>query len=197
MSFRRAALESALATIFVAAFPLAALADPYLGFDVDASALDLAPGDPPTYAQSLLGVGAHGGYRLGNIAAELGYSTVRGEMAPNNIRLNKLSLDGLYYVPVGGGFLNLVFTGGAVETNFGDSNFITGIYQAKDNITKSFRQGDTVFGGDELDWRAGAGLSFPFAGFYEVHVITRYQPLFISGLANYDLSLSVGMNFYF
>ncbi|MGH6829112.1 MAG: outer membrane protein [Rhizomicrobium sp.] len=191
MSLRRAAL----AGLFLATPPLTALADPYLGFDLDAAALDLAPGDPATYPQSLLGVGAHGGYRFDNFAGELGYSTVRGEMTPDNIRLNQLTLDGLYYVPVGG-FLSLLFTGGAADTNYGDSTFTTSTYQAN-GTTKSVRQGNTVFGGNEFDWRAGAGLSFSLTDGYEVHFITRYQPLSMNRVANYQLSLNVGVNFYF
>jgi hypothetical protein len=173
-----------------------AAAAPYLGFDVDAKSLNLEPNQPATYPQSGLGVNLHGGYRYNNLAGELGYGFVRGEVAPNNLRLNQLTLDGLYYVPVGG-FLNLVLTAGAAETNYGDSSFITTSVQRSDGSTKSQRQGITQFGGDELDWRAGGGISFNLLEGYELHFLTRYQPLSLGRRADYALTVNVGMNFYF
>lgn len=173
-----------------------AQAAPYLGFDINAQSLNLEPNQPAVYPQSGLGVNLHAGYRFDNVAGELGYGFARGEVAPNNLRLNQLTLDGLYYVPVGG-FLNLVLTAGAAETNYGDSSFVTTIVQRDDGSTKSQRQGVTQFGGDEFDWRVGGGLSFSFLDAYEVHVLTRYQPLSLGDRASYALTLNAGMNFYF
>lgn len=174
----------------------AALAAPYLGFDIDAKSLNLEPSQSQGLPQNGLGVDLHGGYRFDNLAGELGYGYARGEVAPNNLRLNQLTLDGLYYVPVGG-FLNLVLTAGGADTNYGDSTFTTRQVSRSDGTTKTQRQGITQFGGNEFDWRAGGGLSFNFIDGYEVHFLTRYQPLSLGGRASYALTLNVGMNFYF
>ena len=139
----------------------------------------------------------HVGYRFDglNLAGELGYGTSRGKQDPDILRLNMLSADGLYYVPVGG-FLSLILTAGAAEVNYGDST--AGFFVTQTNgVTKTRRQGDTVFHGDEFDWRAGAGLSFALTDGYEIHFVTRYQPVSMNGLATNALSLDFGMNFYF
>ena len=109
--------------------------------------------------------------------------------------MNLLTADGLYYVPIGG-FLNLILTAGVAEMNYGDSVATFSVIQ-KNGVAKTVRTGNTVFRGDEFDWRAGGGLSFILTEGYEVHLITRYQPVSMRGLADYSLALDFGMNFYF
>jgi Outer membrane protein beta-barrel domain len=175
----------------------AAQAAPYAGIDLNASLLNLNPSDSSDYPQSTVGPQIHAGYRFdrANLAVELGYSTSRGEQDPDNLRLNMTTLDGLYYIPVGG-FVSIVLTGGMADMNYGDSTAIYTVYQ-KDDVSHQARTGITVFNGDEFDWRAGGGLSFAITDGYEVHFITRYQPVKMDGLADYSLSLNFGMNFYF
>jgi Outer membrane protein beta-barrel domain len=174
-----------------------AQAAPYAGIDLNASLLNLNPSDSSDYPQSTVGPQIHAGYRFdrANLAVELGYSTSRGEQDPDNLRLNMLTVDGLYYIPVGG-FVSIVLTGGMADMNYGDSTAIYTVYQ-KDDVSHQTRTGITVFNGDEVDWRAGGGLSFAITDGYEVHFITRYQPVSMEGLADYSLSLNFGMNFYF
>lgn len=175
----------------------AAQAAPYAGIDLNANLLNLNPAASSTYPQTTVGPDLHLGYRFDNLhlAGELGYGTSKGRQDPDNLRLNMLSVDGLYYVPIGG-FMNLVLTGGAVEMNYGDSTATSVVYQ-KNGVSHTARQGNTIFHGDELDWRGGAGLSFFLTDGYEVHFITRYQPVAMRGIADYSLSLNFGMNFYF
>jgi hypothetical protein len=172
-------------------------AAPYAGIDLNANLLNLAPAEALTYPQSTVGPDFHLGYRFDNLnlAAELGYGTGRGEQDPDNLRIDTLTFDGLYYVPVGG-FVNIIFTGGMADMNYGDSTATYYVYQ-KGGINRTARVGITAFHGDEVDWRAGTGLSFLLADDYEVHFITRYQPVSMNGMANYSLSLSFGMNVYF
>lgn len=188
-------LIAAAATLFLLSG--AAQAAPYVGIDLNANLLNLNQSDSSDYPQTTVGPDFHVGYRLDefNLAGELGYSTSRGEQDPDNLRLNMLSLDGLYYVPVGG-FVKLILTGGMADMNYGDSTATYSVYQ-KDGFSHQARQGNTVFQGDEVDWRAGAGLSFAITDGYELHFITRYQPVSMKGLADYSLSLNFGMNFYF
>lgn len=172
-------------------------ASPYAGIDVDADLVNLKPSAPSAYPQSTIGPFLHVGYLFDdlNLAGELGYGTSRGQQEPDNFRLDTLSLDGLYYVPIGG-FVNLILTGGMADMNYGDSTATFSIYQ-KGGYNRTTRTGITQFSGDEIDWRAGTGLSFTLASGYELHFITRYQPLAMNGLSDYSLSLTFGMNFYF
>jgi hypothetical protein len=172
-------------------------AAPYAGIDLNANLVNLNPADPSTYPQSTVGGAIHAGYLFDNLnlAGELGYGTSRGQQEPDNLRSDILSLDGLYYVPVGG-FVNLILTAGMADMNYGDSTATFAIYQ-KGGFNRTARTGITIFHGDEVDWRAGTGLSFTLADGYELHFITRYQPVTMNGLANYSLSLTFGMNFYF
>jgi len=172
-------------------------ASPYAGVDLNSDLLNLNSADSSLFPQSMVGPDFHVGYRFDglNLAAELGYGTGRGKQDPDILRLNRLSADGLYYVPVGG-FLSLVLSAGGAEVNYGDST-ATFIVNQTNGVTKTFRQGNTVFHGDEFDWRAGAGLSFALTDSYEIHFLTRYQPVSMKGLADYSLSLDFGMNFYF
>ena len=188
-------LFAAAAAFFL--LPGAAQAGPYLGFDVNANLLNLDPNDSSTYPQTGIGPDLHVGYRFDdlNLAGELGYGTSRGHQDPDNLRMDLLTADGLYYVPIGG-FLNLLVTAGVADMNYGDSTATFSVFQ-KNGVNKTARTGNTVFQGDEFDWRAGGGVSFILTEGYEVHAITRYQPVSMRGLANYSLSLDFGMNFYF
>jgi hypothetical protein len=175
----------------------AANAAPYVGLDANASLLNLNSSDSSDYPQTTVGPQIHAGYRFDqlNLAGELGYSTSRGNQDPDNLRLNLLTLDGLYYVPIGG-FVSFIVTGGMADMNYGDSTATYSVYQ-KDGTSHQARQGITEFNGDEIDWRAGGGLSFAITDGYEIHLITRYQPVSMKGLADYALTLNFGMNFYF
>lgn len=186
-------LTAAVAALFL--LPGAAQAAPYAGIDLNANLLNLNSADPSTYPQSTIGPAIHVGYRFDNLAGELGYSTSRGQQDPDNLRLNMLSADALYYVPVGG-FLNLVLTAGGAEVNYGDSTSNSFVY-LKGGNTRTYRQGDTIFHGDEFDWRVGGGLSFNITQGYELHFLGRYQPVSMHGLSDYSAGLDFGMNFYF
>jgi hypothetical protein len=188
-------LFAAAAVFFL--LPGAAHAAPYLGLDLNANLLNLNPADPSAYPQTAIGPDFHVGYRFDNLnlAGELSYGSSRGQQDPDNFRMNLLTADGLYYVPIGG-FLNLILTAGVADMNYGDSIATFSVFQ-KNGVDKTVRTGNTVFQGDEIDWRAGGGLSFILTEGYEVHFITRYQPVSMHGLADYSLSLDVGMNFYF
>jgi hypothetical protein len=175
----------------------AAQAAPYVGLDLNANLLNLNQADSSTYPQSTIGPDIHVGYRFDNLnlAGELGYGTSRGEQDPDNLRIDMLTADALYYVPIGG-FVNWIVTAGGAEMNYGDSTATYSVYQ-KNDVNHTLRTGNTVFHGDEFDWRAGTGLSFILTEGYEIHFITRYQPVSMKGLADYSLGASFGMNFYF
>jgi opacity protein-like surface antigen len=175
----------------------AALASPYVGFNLNANLLDMNQANASSFPQTTLGPDFHAGYRFDNLnlAGELGYGISRGDQTPDNLRINMLTADALYYVPIGG-FLNVVLTAGMAEVNYGDSQATFSVVQ-ENGQTKSVRTGNTIFGGNELDWRVGTGLSFAFTDGYEVHLLTRYQPLSMGDRTNYSLSAGFGMNFYF
>ena len=63
-----------------------------------------------------------------NLAGELGYGTSRGEQDPDNLRIDMLTADALYYVPIGG-FVNWIVTAGGAEMNYGDSTATYSVYQ--------------------------------------------------------------------
>lgn len=188
-------LLAAAAAFFL--LPVAAQAAPYVGLDLNANLLNLNPADPSTYPQTTIGPNFHVGYRFDNLnlAGELGYGSNRGRQDPDNLRMNLLTADGLYYVPIGG-FLNLILTAGVADMNYGASTATYSVIQ-KNGLNRTVRTGNTIFQGDEFDWRGGAGLSFVLTEGYEVHLITRYQPMTMHGVADYSLSLDFGMNFYF
>jgi opacity protein-like surface antigen len=191
----KSSLVIAAASLFL--WSSGAVASPYAGIDLDADLVNLNSADSSLYPQSAVGPQVHVGYRFDglNLAAELGYGSDRGKQDPDILRLNNLSLDGLYYVPLGG-FLSLVLTAGGAEVNYGDSEPIFTVSQIN-GVNKTFRTGNTIFHGDEFDWRAGAGVSFALTDGYEIHFLTRYQPVSMGGLSNYSLALDFGMNFYF
>ena len=188
-------LIAAAAALFL--LPGAAQAAPYVGLDLNANLLNLNQADSSTYPQTTIGPDLHVGYRFDNLnlAGELGYGTSRGEQDPDNLRIDMLTADALYYVPIGG-FVNWIVTAGVADINYGDSTATFSVYQ-KNDVNRTARTGNTVFHGDEFDWRVGTGLSFILTQGYEIHFITRYQPISMHGLSDYSLSLAFGMNFYF
>ncbi len=181
-----------LAGLF-ALLPLSAAdAAVYGGLDLVANSIDFKSTAPSLFAESLLGPTIHIGDHFSRFAVELGYGTVRHTFQQTDLRINRLTGDGLAYVPVGG-FLNIVLTAGLSQANFGASDYTHQSY-LKNGIIKQARVPATLLHGDQINWRGGAGLSFSFAGGYEFHVIGRYEPLTMSGLANSALSLNTGFN---
>jgi hypothetical protein len=181
-----------LATLF-ALLPLsAAQAAVYAGADLDIDSTDFKNSAPQIFPQSTIGPDVHVGYHFASWAVELGYGTTHKAFQDTELRFNRLTGDGLMYVPLGG-FLNLILTAGVSDTNSGASTFTHKAYQ-QDGIDKVTRVPTPLLTGDEINWRAGTGLSFSFGGGYEFHVIGRYEPLTVNGLSNYALSMSTGFN---
>src|SRR5665213_110855 len=179
-----------LATFF-ALLPLsAAQAAIYAGADLAIDSTDLKSSAPQIFPESSIGPGVHLGYHFANWAVELGYGTTHKAFQATELRFNRLTGDGLMYVPLGG-FLNLIVTAGMSDTNFGASTFTHKSYQ-QDGIDKTTRVPTPLVGGDEFNWRGGTGFSFSFGGGYEFHVIGRYEPLSMKGLSNYALSMDTG-----
>mgnify|MGYP001548770133 CR=1 FL=1 len=170
----------------------AAQAAIYAGADLAVDSTDLKNSASDLYPESTIGPDVHLGYHENSWAVELGYGTTHKAFQETELRFNRLTGDGLVYVPLGG-FLNFLVTAGMSETNFGASTFQHKSYQQA-GIDKTTRVATTVLNGDELDWRAGTGLSFSFGGGYEFHVIGRYEPLTMKGLSNYALSMDTGFN---
>jgi hypothetical protein len=170
----------------------AAQAAIYAGLDLAVDSTDLKSSAPSVFPESTIGPEAHLGYHATGWAVELGYGTTHKAFQATELRFNRLTGDGLMYVPLGG-FLNLIVTAGMSDTNFGASTFKDKSYQ-QNGIDKTTRVATTLLGGDEFNWRGGAGFSFSFGGGYEFHVIGRYEPLGMKGLANYDLSMDTGFN---
>src|ERR1700760_3814633 len=81
----------------------------------------------------------YAGYHLDSFAVELGYGTTRKSEQDTDLRFDRLTADGLYYVPVGG-FLNLVLTGGVTQDNYGASTFTKKSY-TQDGTVKDTRVG--------------------------------------------------------
>jgi hypothetical protein len=184
---------SILAVLAFSLLPLsAAQAAVYAGLDLSVASTDLKDSTSNLYPESSIGPGVHLGYHGNDWAVELGYGTTHKALQETEIRYNRLTGDGLVYVPLGG-FLNLLVTAGLSDDNFGASTFQHKSYQ-QDGIDKSTRVATTVLTGDELNWRGGAGFSFSFGGGYEFHVIGRYEPLTMKGLSNYALSMDTGFN---
>ena len=181
-----------LASLF-ALLPLsAAQAAVYAGADLAVDSTDLKSSASDLFPESTIGPNVHLGYHLTNWAVELGYGTTHKQFQETELRFNRLTGDGLVYVPLGG-FLNFLVTAGMSDTNFGASTFQHKSYQ-QNGIDKIARVTTTVLNGDQINWRGGAGLSFSFGGGYEFHVIGRYEPLTMKGLSNYALSMNTGFN---
>jgi hypothetical protein len=170
----------------------AAQAAIYAGADLAVDSTDLKNSTSDLYPESTIGPDVHLGYHANGWAVELGYGTTHKAFQETELRFNRLTGDGLVYLPLGG-FLNFLVTAGMSETNFGASTFQHKSYQQA-GIDKTTRVATTVLNGDEFDWRAGTGLSFSFGGGYEFHVIGRYEPLTMKGLSNYALSMDTGFN---
>jgi hypothetical protein len=174
----------------------AAGAEPYVGLDSNRYSLTLSNSASQLTPQSAAGEDIHIGDRFGNLAGELGYgtSTSYSNLSLDNLHLTRLTADGIFYLPVAGG-LNILLTAGGARTNYGISTYARNYYQL-DNKTKSNNADAPVISGDELNWRAGAGLSFGLDEF-ELRTLVRYQPLSLQGQAQNALSLDFGINFYF
>jgi hypothetical protein len=185
-------LRILLPAILIALLPASADAAVYAGLDLSADSVNFTGAAPSVFSESLIGPDVHLGYHLSDFGAELGYGTTRKSEQDTDLRFNRLTADGLYYLPVGG-ILNLVLTGGVAEDNYGASTFIKKSYTQNGDV-KDTRIGTTLLHGNEFDWRAGGGLSFSFAGGYELHVIGRYEPLTMQRLAHNALSLETGFN---
>src|ERR1700755_2419256 len=163
-----------LPAILIALLPASAAdAAIYAGLDLSIDSVSFKDSAPSLFPESLIGPQIHAGYHLDSFAVELGYGTTRKSEQDTDLRFDRLTADGLYYVPVGG-FLNLVLTGGVTQDNYGASTFTKKSY-TQDGTVKDTRIGSTILNGNELNWRAGGGLSFSFAGGYEFHVIGRYE----------------------
>ena len=182
-----------LPAILIALLPASvANAGLYAGFNLTADSVNFTDAAPSVFSESLIGPQLHAGYHLSDFGVELGYGTTRKSEQDTDLRFNRLTADGLLYLPVGG-FLNLVMTGGVAQDNYGASTFVKKSYTQNGDV-KDTRIGTTILSGNEFDWRAGGGLSFSFAGGYELHVIGRYEPLTMQHLAHNALSLETGFN---
>jgi hypothetical protein len=182
--------------LWIAWLPGAAAA-PYLGLDGDRASLDLNLADPALYQQATSGINFHLGDRFGMVGGEIGYSSnvAAGSNNGDALHLDQMTVDGLFYLPVMGNF-DLLFDAGGAETNYGISVFGRNSYTDSAGKIKSSNGDVTVLGGNEFDWRAGAGLSFAYGDNFEIHAIGRYQPLSMQGSADKLLSLTIGVNFY-
>ena len=182
-----------LPAILLALLPAsAAQAQIYAGLDLNVDSVNFTDAAPETFSEANIGPAIHAGYHLSDFAVELGYGTTRKSEQNTDLRFNRLTGDGLFYVPLGG-FLNLVLTGGVAEDNYGASTFIKKSY-TQDGTVKDTRASTTLLHGDEFNWRAGGGFSFSFDGGYELHIIGRYQPLSMNGLATNVMSIQTGFN---
>ena len=164
----------------------------YAGADLVADSINLNDSALNLYPEGALGPSVHIGDRFGNFAVELGYGTTRNSYQQADLRFDRLTGDGIFYLPVGG-FLKLLATAGISETNFGTSTYTEQSY-VQDGITKTARHSTTLLHGNALDWRAGTGFSFAFGEGYEFHVMGRYEPLATKNLANSALSVDAGFN---
>ena len=175
----------------------AAVAEPYVGLEGNRYSLTLSNSASQSTPQSAAGEDIHVGDRFGNLAGEIGYGTSSSysNVYQDNLHLTRLSADGIFYLPVAGG-LNILLTAGGVRTNFGISTYARNYYQAADGQSRSSNADAPVLSGDEMNWRAGAGLSFGLDQF-ELRTLLRYQPLSLQGQAQNALSLDIGLNFYF
>lgn len=174
-----------------------AMAALYAGADLNLSSIGLKEGTSEYYPQSANGFGLHIGDRIGWFGAELGYSYLdkKGNSSLNNFHLDQVPLDGFVYLPILG-TLDFVATGGVGFVNYGYSTYARSSYR-QDNETKTTSADQPLLQGDEVDWRAGAGLSFNFADEFELHVIGRYQPLSMGNRGDNIFSMDAGINIYF
>jgi len=182
-----------LPAILIALLPAsAAQAAVYAGLDLNMDSVNFTDAAPETFSESNIGPEFHAGYHLSDFGVELGYGTTRKNEQNTDLRFNRLTGDGLFYVPLGS-ILNLVLTGGITEDNYGASTFTKKGY-TQDGVAKDTRSPIPLLHGDEFNWRAGGGFSFAFGGGYEIHVIGRYEPLSMNGLASNAMSIQTGFN---
>ena len=187
-----------LAGLIFALVPAAAAeAAPYIGLDLGEASIDFNNSASTLYSQSVAGFEFHVGERFEGFAAELGYGTMNknGNTTIDNMRLDKLTADAIYYLPVFGR-ISLLLTAGVDEVSYGASTYSTTQYQSN-GIYKTSRDDMSVLSGNGFDWRAGAGFSFPIFDDFELHFVGRYEPLKMGGQANYTLSTEVGIDYYF
>lgn len=181
-----------LASLFsLAALPAEAAI--YAGVDLGVDSTDLNQSANNLFPQSTIGPSIHIGDHFGGLALELGYGTTRKTEQQTDQRYDRLSGDGLAYVPLGG-FLDLVLTAGLSQTNYGASTYELKSFTNSRGVLREARESITLLHGDQLDWRGGGGFSFAFLNGYEFHVIGRYEPLTMKGLSNYAISLDTGFN---
>jgi hypothetical protein len=185
-----------LAGLFSTLALSAADAAPYVGANIEVSSVDLNDSASALYPQSVNGFDIHVGDHFGNFAVEIGYEAIGNKLTEinNDLHIDKLTADGISYIPVLG-ILNILLTGGISETNYGDSTY--NFTQVSTTDLKSHRIATTNFNGDEFDWRAGAGFSFLFSNDYDLHIIARYEPISMGDRADYALSIYSGVNIYF
>jgi hypothetical protein len=194
--FQRYLQAAILSGVFLLAIPSAAMAQFYGGLEGDRYSITLKSTASQVYPQATAGEDLHLGYRWRNFAGEAGFGTSAYTSDGNfdNMHLTRATLDGFYYLPVFGG-LNILFTAGGSEINYGISTDVR-IYTTALGVTHVSNGDQTVLHGDEFDWRAGGGFSFGFDEF-ELRVLGRYQPLSMGNTASNALSIDFGINVYF
>jgi hypothetical protein len=174
-----------------------AQAAPYFGFDANNYSISLKDSASDFYPQSVGGLDLHVGDRIGALAGEIGYGTsmMHGNSYADNLRLTLVNMDGLFYLPIAGG-LNLLLTAGGSETNYGISSIARNYFQDSQGRQRSNSADVPILGGNEFDWRAGAGFSFGLDEF-ELRAVARYQPLSMGNVSENAFSVAVGLNMYF
>ncbi len=194
--FQRTLRAAVLSGIFLIVLPAAAMAQYYAGLEGDRYSITLKSTASKLYPQSTSGESVHFGYRLRNLAGEIGFGTSSYKSDGNfdNMHLTRANLDGFYYLPIFGG-LNILLTAGGSEINYGISTAVKN-FTTTNGVTKASNGDQTVLHGDEFDWRAGGGFSFGLDEF-ELRMLARYQPLSMANTAANAYSINFGLNFYF
>jgi hypothetical protein len=196
--FHRTGMKAVLfSAVALLASVACANAAPYVGLEGNETAITLKSSDNEFFPQSTGGWGIHVGDRFGRFAGELGYSTsvATGNANIDNLHLTRMTLDGIVYVPIFGGF-NFLLTGGGAETNYGISTYARSTYLSTTYDTYKTTSADaTIVHGNEFDWRAGGGFSFGFDTF-EVRLLAHYQPLSMANQADNTVGLELGVNIY-
>jgi hypothetical protein len=169
---------------------------PYVGLDANRYSITLKGPDSEFFPQSAGGENLYFGERFGDLAGEAGVGTSQfsNKGGLDNMHLTRLTADGIFYLPVSGGF-NILATAGGAGTNYGISTYAQNIYTVN-NINKVTNADVPLSKGNEFDWRAGGGFSFGLDEF-ELRVLARYQPLSMQHQAQSALSLDFGLNMFF
>ena len=186
-------IKRLLLTGLLSLAPLPAAAAIYAGVDLGVDSTGLDQSANSLFPQSTIGPSVHIGDHFGGFGVEMSYGSSSRAEQQTDLRYNRLTGDGLAYVPIGG-FLDLVLTAGLSQTNYGASTYQLKGFTNSQGVLRQVRQSTTLLHGDQLDWRGGGGFSFPFLNGYEFHVIGRYEPLTMKGLSNYAISLDTGFN---